>query len=56
MAFVHKKIVKFQVDEVYVGTPEERAAAAKNADDLALKEEGGDLETGSEEGEERKPE
>jgi hypothetical protein len=44
MAFVHKKIVNFHVDEVYVGTPEERAAAAKNVedtddtDDLALEE------------------
>jgi hypothetical protein len=50
MAIVHKKLVKYQLDEVYVGTPEERAKTLEGADELALKEEDGDLETGSEEG------
>jgi hypothetical protein len=50
MAIVHKKLAKFHLDEVYIGTPEERVVAAKfleDADELALREEGGDLETGS---------
>ena len=35
MARVHKRLVGFQVDEVYIGTPDERAAAAKVADEEA---------------------
>ena len=33
MALVHKQLVGFQVDEVYIGTPEERAAAMKALDE-----------------------
>jgi len=38
LALIHKDIVGYQLDEVYIGTPEERAAAAKGGDDLELKE------------------
>jgi silicon transporter len=30
LAFIHKRIAGFQVDEVYIGTPEERARVAKS--------------------------
>jgi hypothetical protein len=33
MALIHKQIAGYQVDEVYIGTPEERAAAAKVVDE-----------------------
>jgi hypothetical protein len=38
LAGLHKKIAGFQIDEVYIGTAEERAAKGKgdNADDLYL--------------------
>lgn len=32
LALVHKQVVGYQVDEVYIGTPEERAVTAKNAE------------------------
>jgi hypothetical protein len=35
MALIHKQLVGFQVDEVYIGTPAERAAAAKATDEEA---------------------
>ena len=37
LAFIHKKIAKFQRDEVYIGTAEERAAA-QHADDSSFVE------------------
>jgi hypothetical protein len=39
LASVHKNIVGYQLDEVYIGTPEERAAAAGKKGDLELQEE-----------------
>ena len=35
MALMHKRLVGFQVDEVYIGTPAERADAAKATDEEA---------------------
>lgn len=35
LAFIHKKLAKFQRDEVYIGTADERAAA-KHADESAI--------------------
>jgi hypothetical protein len=32
LALIHKKVAGFQLDEVYVGTPEERAAADNKGD------------------------
>jgi hypothetical protein len=39
LALIHKQIAGYQPDEVYIGTSEERAAAAKEGDDLELAEE-----------------
>jgi hypothetical protein len=33
LALIHKKVAGFQLDEVYVGTPEERAAQGKGDDE-----------------------
>jgi silicon transporter len=39
LALIHKQIVGYQLDEVYIGTPEERAEAGKDkSDDLELNE------------------
>jgi Silicon transporter len=38
LALIHKAIVGYQLDEVYIGTKEERAAAKKTNDDLDLEE------------------
>ena len=35
LALIHKKFMGYKLDEVYIGTPEERAAAAKEDGDLA---------------------
>lgn len=32
LALVHKRVMGYQLDDVYIGTPEERAAAAKKAE------------------------
>ena len=34
LALLHKKIARFEVDEKYIGTPKERAAAAAKEDNL----------------------
>jgi Silicon transporter len=38
LALIHKSIVGYQLDEVYIGTKEERAAAKKGNDDLDFEE------------------
>lgn len=38
LARIHKAVVGYQPDEVYIGTKEERAAAKKTRDDLQLEE------------------
>jgi hypothetical protein len=42
LALVHKQVAGYQLDEVYVGTPEERAAANKTGD-LEFQEEEGKI-------------
>jgi hypothetical protein len=42
LALVHKQVAGYQLDEVYVGTPEERAIAEKEGDDLELFQEEGE--------------
>ena len=39
LALIHKQIVGYELDEVYIGTSEERAAAAKDGKDLELDDE-----------------
>ena len=39
LALIHKDIVNYQLDEVFIGTSEERAASAKKDDELDLAEE-----------------
>jgi hypothetical protein len=38
LALIHKDIVNYQLDEVFIGTAEERAAASKKEDEHALEE------------------
>jgi hypothetical protein len=43
LALIHKQVAGYyQLDEVYVGTPEERAIAEKEGDDLELFQEEGE--------------
>jgi len=47
LAIIHKQVVGYQLDEVYIGTPEEREAAKKDiedADDLELEEQADQVE------------
>jgi len=39
LALIHKEVIGYHLDEVYIGTPEERAAAKKEGDDLELNDE-----------------
>jgi Silicon transporter len=44
LALIHKEVAGFQLDETYIGTAEEREAAAKDQEDLALEEGADSLE------------
>jgi hypothetical protein len=39
LALIHKQIAGYELDEVYIGTPAERAAAEQEGDDLEFQEE-----------------